>query len=192
MFVTERVELNCTLEGSSAWRFTWFRDSKEIPDDGATLSIPTASTEHAGQYMCRGDDFSRNLTTHDSDEFTLKVNGGSTVFFWCFKDRRGISCTPCHHTTVWHENVLFNSDHIQVAEINVFHFRQPTVLCWANSSSSGLSDVINICKTKKYKDLYIKYFHYESFKWLSEINSILVLIKCVCVCVWGGVHNYQR
>ena len=96
MFYTERVELSCTVEGSSEWKFTWFRDSKEIKadhvvlsTDGTTLSIPAASVVDAGEYMCKGQHKNRTLTTYNSDKLTLKVDGEST----------GIPCTPCHHAT---------------------------------------------------------------------------------------------
>ncbi|XP_030201066.1 basement membrane-specific heparan sulfate proteoglycan core protein isoform X5 [Gadus morhua] len=82
VFYTERVELSCTVEGSSEWKFTWFRDSKEIKadhvvlsTDGTTLSIPAASVVDAGEYMCKGQHKNRNLTTHNSDELPLTVNG---------------------------------------------------------------------------------------------------------------------
>uniref|UniRef100_A0A8C5A867 Ig-like domain-containing protein n=1 Tax=Gadus morhua TaxID=8049 RepID=A0A8C5A867_GADMO len=81
VFYTERVELSCTVEGSSEWKFTWFRDSKEIKadhvvlsTDGTTLSIPAASVVDAGEYMCKGQHKNRNLTTHNSDELPLTVN----------------------------------------------------------------------------------------------------------------------
>ncbi|XP_056443473.1 hemicentin-1-like isoform X2 [Gadus chalcogrammus] len=82
VFYTERVELSCTVEGSSEWKFTWFRDSKEIQadhvvlsTDGTTLSIPAASIGDAGKYMCKGQHKNRNLTAYDmSDELPLIVN----------------------------------------------------------------------------------------------------------------------
>jgi hypothetical protein len=105
VFYTERVELSCTVEGSSEWKFTWFRDSKEIQadhvvlsTDGTTLSIPAASVVDAGKYMCKGQHKNRTLTTHNSDELPLTVNGESSLFR-CFKDKRGIPCAPCHHAT---------------------------------------------------------------------------------------------
>jgi hypothetical protein len=86
VFYTERVELSCTVEGSSEWKFTWFRDSKEIQadhvvlsTDGTTLSIPAASVVDAGKYMCEGQHKNRTLTPYKSDELTLKVDGESTV-----------------------------------------------------------------------------------------------------------------
>ncbi|CAL8250131.1 unnamed protein product [Arctogadus glacialis] len=82
VFYTEGVELSCTVEGSSEWKFTWFRDSKEIQadhvvlsTDGTTLSIPAASIGDAGEYMCKGQHKNRNLATHNSNELPLKVNG---------------------------------------------------------------------------------------------------------------------
>ncbi|CAL8256007.1 unnamed protein product [Gadus morhua 'NCC'] len=81
VFYTERVELSCTVEGSSEWKFTWFRDSKEIQadhvvlsTDGTTLSIPAASIGDAGKYMCKGQHKNRTLTTYNSDKLTLKVD----------------------------------------------------------------------------------------------------------------------
>ncbi|CAL8366998.1 unnamed protein product [Lota lota] len=82
VFCTERVELDCRVEGSSEWRYIWYRDRTEIQagngdlaTDGTTLSFPAALTIHAGKYTCKGQHKSRTLTTYKiSDELTLKVN----------------------------------------------------------------------------------------------------------------------
>ncbi|CAL8275393.1 unnamed protein product [Boreogadus saida] len=82
VFYTERVELSCTVEGSSEWKFTWFRDNKEIQadhvvlsTDGTTLSIPAASIGDAGKYMCKGYHKNKTLTAYNmSDELPLIVN----------------------------------------------------------------------------------------------------------------------
>ncbi|KAJ3586235.1 hypothetical protein NHX12_012635 [Muraenolepis orangiensis] len=78
----ERVELNCGVEGSSEWKYVWYRGGKQIQAEGGhvvlaaggtTLSIPAASDVHAGQYMCRGRHKSRAVSTSSSAGLTLKV-----------------------------------------------------------------------------------------------------------------------
>ncbi|KAK0145856.1 Hemicentin-1 [Merluccius polli] len=82
MFPTESVELTCRAEGSSEWRYMWYRDSKPVVDervvlspDGSTLSFRAAPLVHAGQYMCRGQHKERDVSTHNSTEHPLKVYG---------------------------------------------------------------------------------------------------------------------
>lgn len=81
VFPTEKVELGCRVEGSSVWRFTWYRNGSEIEavGDGATLTIRDATAGHSGQYVCEGRHSSRSVTTNTSDGLTLQVYGESTV-----------------------------------------------------------------------------------------------------------------
>ncbi|CAL8319721.1 unnamed protein product [Merluccius merluccius] len=81
MFPTESVVLTCRAEGSSEWRYMWYRDSKPVVDesvvlspDGSTLSFRAAPSVHAGQYMCRGQHKERDVSTHNSTEHPLKVH----------------------------------------------------------------------------------------------------------------------
>lgn len=81
VFPTEKVELSCRVEGSSAWRYRWYRDAREmeVGGDGSTLTITAATPGHAVRYMCRGRHRSRSVTTYNSAELTLNVYGESMV-----------------------------------------------------------------------------------------------------------------
>uniref|UniRef100_A0A3Q3LP34 Immunoglobulin superfamily member 1-like n=1 Tax=Mastacembelus armatus TaxID=205130 RepID=A0A3Q3LP34_9TELE len=62
VFPTEAVKLNCGMQGSSDWTYTWYKDGQEIQagaavsfdPDHTTLSISSASALHHGQYTCTG------------------------------------------------------------------------------------------------------------------------------------------
>ncbi|KAG7256246.1 hypothetical protein CRUP_017143 [Coryphaenoides rupestris] len=81
VFPTEKVELSCRVEGSSAWTYEWYRGGQkmEVGEDGSILSIVASTSGHAGRYTCRGRHRSRSVTTDNSDRLTLNVYGESMV-----------------------------------------------------------------------------------------------------------------
>lgn len=71
------------MEGSSDWKYTWYRKEQEIRVDSAvsfdvnraTLSISSASAKHAGQYKCKGHLKDRSVRSSLSSGLTLTVYG---------------------------------------------------------------------------------------------------------------------
>ncbi|XP_058498237.1 hemicentin-1-like [Solea solea] len=82
VFPTESVTLSCgMMDGSSDWTYTWYRDGQKVQADdvvslesgGSTLSIRSASAEHAGQYSCSGTLKIRPVHSKTSTALTLSV-----------------------------------------------------------------------------------------------------------------------
>ncbi|KAM9855233.1 sialoadhesin-like [Aulostomus maculatus] len=81
VFPSEKVQFSCTVNGSSDWTFTWFRDKQPLntndPDLSFTaqqevLTISRVSPAHAGTYSCKGHDGSKR-DTPDSNQLELTV-----------------------------------------------------------------------------------------------------------------------
>ncbi|KAL3064292.1 hypothetical protein OYC64_000555 [Pagothenia borchgrevinki] len=81
VFPTEGVKLSCGMDGSSDWKYTWFRDGQLVKQDkvlyfgsdAATLSISSASASQRGQYSCSAQLKSRSVSSNSSSETTLEV-----------------------------------------------------------------------------------------------------------------------
>ncbi|XP_040905851.1 carcinoembryonic antigen-related cell adhesion molecule 5-like isoform X2 [Toxotes jaculatrix] len=81
VFPTESVTLNCGMEGSSDWTYTWYKGGQEVQPDNtvtfdknrATISITSASAKHAGEYSCRGHLHDRSVNSSSSSELSLTV-----------------------------------------------------------------------------------------------------------------------
>ncbi|XP_056278742.1 titin-like isoform X2 [Pseudoliparis swirei] len=81
IFLTESVKLNCGMNGSPDWIYTWYKNRQEVQVDkvasvdsnGATLSIRSASAERAGQYNCKGHLNDRSVNSSFSSGLTLTV-----------------------------------------------------------------------------------------------------------------------
>lgn len=88
VFPSERVKFNCSIEGSSDWTFTWYRDdeqlvSENLSGDGAVLAIPSVSGEYSGNYSCQGQHKkNKNLSSERSEELKLTVYGKLLMFFF--------------------------------------------------------------------------------------------------------------
>uniref|UniRef100_A0A8C2ZIF9 Ig-like domain-containing protein n=1 Tax=Cyclopterus lumpus TaxID=8103 RepID=A0A8C2ZIF9_CYCLU len=81
VFPTESVKFNCWMDGSTDWKYMWFKDSKLVLEDNtasfnaATLSISSASASHHGRYSCSGKLKSRTVSSVFSEGLTLDVYG---------------------------------------------------------------------------------------------------------------------
>lgn len=82
VFPTEAVKLSCGMrQGSSSWKYVWYKDTAEVrgdglvtfDPDGTTLSISSASASHRGKYKCLGRLKSRSVVSNSSSELTLRV-----------------------------------------------------------------------------------------------------------------------
>ncbi|XP_071332393.1 cell adhesion molecule CEACAM5 isoform X2 [Trachinotus anak] len=81
VFPSESVKFWCGMNGSSDWKYTWYKDEQEVqPDDTVsfdtdktTLSISSASASHRGQYSCLGKLKSRSVTSTVSSGLALSV-----------------------------------------------------------------------------------------------------------------------
>ncbi|XP_034000609.1 titin-like isoform X3 [Trematomus bernacchii] len=82
VFPTEGVKLSCGMDGSSDWKYTWFRNGQLVRkedevlyfgSDAATLSISSASASQRGQYSCSAQLKSRSVSSNSSSETTLEV-----------------------------------------------------------------------------------------------------------------------
>nr|XP_033485460.1 titin isoform X2 [Epinephelus lanceolatus] len=61
VFLSEKVEFSCNVDGSSDWTFTWYRDEQQVQDsdpnvsiEGSKLTITAASDAQSGSYSCKG------------------------------------------------------------------------------------------------------------------------------------------
>ncbi|XP_028265658.1 carcinoembryonic antigen-related cell adhesion molecule 5-like isoform X2 [Parambassis ranga] len=76
VFPSESVKFNCSIEGSSDWTLSWYRDydeigSENLSEDGAVLTIPSVSQTHSGNYSCVGEQKGR--FSERSEELKLTV-----------------------------------------------------------------------------------------------------------------------
>lgn len=71
------------MESRTEWRYTWYKDGKEIQGDGTvsfgpdktTLTISSASPSHRGRYSCTGRLKARSVSSSFSSELKLDVYG---------------------------------------------------------------------------------------------------------------------
>lgn len=83
VFLTEKVELGCGVQGSSDWTYTWYRDGMDlqadntvsVSSDGSTLIIPSATQTHEGLYSCKGHHKTRKISSEDSQTADIRVYG---------------------------------------------------------------------------------------------------------------------
>lgn len=88
VFPAETVEMSCGMGNSSDWTYTWYKDLQEVKADKvvsfdsnkATLSIYSASTDHAGQYVCMGHLNGRSVNSSSSSPLRLVVYGEFSFF----------------------------------------------------------------------------------------------------------------
>ena len=88
VFPAEAVEMRCGMGGSSDWTYTWYKDFQEVRADTVVsfnstkeaLSILSASTEHAGQYVCMGHLNGRSVSSKFSSPLLLIVHGEFSSF----------------------------------------------------------------------------------------------------------------
>ncbi|XP_045913321.1 carcinoembryonic antigen-related cell adhesion molecule 5-like isoform X1 [Micropterus dolomieu] len=82
VFPAESAKLRCGINGSSdSWTYTWYKNGQEIQPDNvvsfdsnrATLSISSASANHAGKYECKGHLKDRSVISHPSPPLDLTV-----------------------------------------------------------------------------------------------------------------------
>lgn len=83
VFPTEGVKLSCEMDSSSGWKYIWSKDKQRVEaddtvsfgQDGATLSILSASAKHKGNYTCEGHLQDRSVSSRPSFELSLTVYG---------------------------------------------------------------------------------------------------------------------
>ncbi|XP_034392960.1 titin-like isoform X2 [Cyclopterus lumpus] len=106
VFPTESVKFNCWMDGSTDWKYMWFKDSKLVLEDNtasfnaATLSISSASASHHGRYSCSGKLKSRTVSSVFSEGLTLDV--------YDTKPRVTLMQNPTHHVMHTEDSVSFS------------------------------------------------------------------------------------
>ncbi|XP_031700313.1 titin [Anarrhichthys ocellatus] len=82
VFPSEKVELSCSVTGSSDWTFTWYRNTQQLqePDpnvslspEGSKLTITAATQTHSGSYSCEAHHKTKSVTTKSSNSVKLTV-----------------------------------------------------------------------------------------------------------------------
>ncbi|XP_075952522.1 Fc receptor-like protein 5 [Anarhichas minor] len=81
VFPSEKVELSCSVTGSSDWTFTWYRNTQlQEPDpnvslspEGSKLTITAATQTHSGSYSCKAHHKTKSVTTKSSNSVKLTV-----------------------------------------------------------------------------------------------------------------------
>ncbi|XP_054464456.1 carcinoembryonic antigen-related cell adhesion molecule 5 [Anoplopoma fimbria] len=114
VFPTERVKLICRMDGTTDWKYTWFKDKQPVQADNtasfdldaATLSISSASASRRGQYSCSGKLKSRSVSSILSSGLTLDV--------YDTKPRVTLVQDPKHNVMHTEDSVSF-SCHINVS-----------------------------------------------------------------------------
>ncbi|KAM9752167.1 Fc receptor-like protein 5 isoform 2-T2 [Menidia menidia] len=81
IFPTEGVQLSCRMQGSSGWKYTWYKNAEKvqvgktvkIENDGSRLTISSSSTSDRGKYSCFGKLEDRSVISSFSSNLTLYV-----------------------------------------------------------------------------------------------------------------------
>ncbi|XP_070695542.1 basement membrane-specific heparan sulfate proteoglycan core protein [Pempheris klunzingeri] len=82
VFPSEKVELSCSVSGSSDWTFIWHRNGHEVQDTdpnvslsagGSVLTITAAAQMYSGNYSCKGNHKTKSATTAASNSVVLTV-----------------------------------------------------------------------------------------------------------------------
>ena len=81
MYVGEKLTFSCKVNTSDGWEFHWFRDSARLPNQGATYTIPSASTVNAGVYRCRATRGQESQLSTDSNTISIDVEGWCVLLF---------------------------------------------------------------------------------------------------------------
>ncbi|XP_035512107.1 hemicentin-1-like [Morone saxatilis] len=114
VFPSESVKLSCEMDGTSDWTYTWYKDGQIVlpentvsfDSDKTTLSIPSASVLHRGQYVCSGIFKSRSVKSSFSSGLILSV--------YDEKPRVILGQNPNHSVMYTEDSVSF-SCHINVS-----------------------------------------------------------------------------
>lgn len=83
VFLSEKVEFSCNVDGSSDWTFTWYRDEQQVQDsdpnvsiEGSKLTLTAASDAQSGSYSCKGHHKTKSsVMTGTAIPIKLKVHG---------------------------------------------------------------------------------------------------------------------
>lgn len=82
VFPSEKVELNCSVTGSSDWTFIWSRNGQQVQDsdpnvslseEGSVLTITAAAQVYSGSYTCKAHHKTKGVTTAASNSLELQV-----------------------------------------------------------------------------------------------------------------------
>ncbi|XP_074538362.1 obscurin isoform X1 [Halichoeres trimaculatus] len=73
VYVGESVSFKCKVEGSTGWRYLWYKDGAQLSTVGDTLTF-TASFSNKGIYKCSAIRDKTNYPTEHSDTRTLMVS----------------------------------------------------------------------------------------------------------------------
>ncbi|XP_041860410.1 obscurin [Melanotaenia boesemani] len=78
VFSSEKVELNCYVDGSSDWTVTWKKDGKELLSENGLVLTITAQTKHSGGYTCTGQHKTKLVSTVISNQIIVTVTDPPT------------------------------------------------------------------------------------------------------------------
>ncbi|XP_040007921.1 B-cell receptor CD22 isoform X3 [Xiphias gladius] len=82
VFPSEKVELNCSISGSSDWTITWHRNKDQVQDgdpnlyispDRSMLIITAATQMYSGNYHCEGRHKTKGVATQSSKSLEVNV-----------------------------------------------------------------------------------------------------------------------
>ncbi|XP_068588665.1 basement membrane-specific heparan sulfate proteoglycan core protein isoform X2 [Cebidichthys violaceus] len=81
VFPSEKVELSCSVTGSSDWIVTWYRNAQQLEPDpnvslsaeGSKLTITAATQTYSGSYSCKAQHKTKSVTTESSNSVKLTV-----------------------------------------------------------------------------------------------------------------------
>ncbi|XP_026055094.1 carcinoembryonic antigen-related cell adhesion molecule 5 isoform X3 [Carassius auratus] len=80
-FHGEKVSLQCVIQDSKTWNYTWFKNqNKMVSKDGTIIMIGNTLTllvqsDHGGEYECQAELQNRNVMTARSPPHSLTVHG---------------------------------------------------------------------------------------------------------------------
>ncbi|GLD46134.1 titin-like isoform X2 [Lates japonicus] len=173
VFPTEGVKLSCEMKGSSGWMYTWSKDKQRVVaddtvsfgQDGATLSILSASAKHKGKYTCEGRLQGRSVSSRPSFELSLTV--------YDEKPRVKLTQYP-EYTVMFPEESVSFSCHIIVSSGWVYQWYKDG----AQLSQSGNSHNISLvgtkdtgsytCQVKRGGDMVFKSDHSQAVRFKVE------------------------
>ncbi|XP_062283587.1 titin isoform X2 [Scomber scombrus] len=70
----ESVSFTCTLEISSGWEYSWYKDQKQLIDNNRHFNISHVTSLNNGTYTCMARRNKNNFTTEQSDGRILNIH----------------------------------------------------------------------------------------------------------------------
>ncbi|XP_018541401.1 titin isoform X1 [Lates calcarifer] len=169
VFPTEGVKLSCEMDSSSGWKYIWSKDKQRVEaddtvsfgQDGATLSILSASAKHKGNYTCEGHLQDRSVSSSPSFELSLTV--------YDEKPRVTLTQYP-EYTVMFPEESVFFSCHIIVSSGWEYQWYKDGAQLSQYGNSHNISFVGTkdtgsyTCQVKRGRDMVFKSDHSQAVR----------------------------